>query len=97
MINSELLANYMNDCCGAAHPDISKAVKLLQGYESKAADKYRNASRKEARAAPCRLEDHDRNRDFRKSRQLYHQGRSTIEQYRDDILNIFCFVPKKNI
>ena len=56
----------MNNCCGAAHPDISKAVKLLQGYESKAADKYRNGSREDARAAMCRIEDHDRNRDFAK-------------------------------
>ena len=30
----------MNDCCGAAHPDMDKAVKLLQLYESKAEDKY---------------------------------------------------------
>ena len=85
----------MNDCCGAAHPDMAKAVKLLQGYESKAADKYTNASKKEARVASSRLADHDRDRDFRAARKLYHQKRSTLEQYRDDILNIFGFLPKK--
>ena len=65
----------MNDCCGAAHPDMAKAVKLLQGYESKAADKYTNASKKEARVASSRLADHDRDRDFRAARKLYHQKR----------------------
>ena len=69
-------------------------IQIFQGYESKAADKYRNGSREDARAAMCRIEDHYRNRDFRQARQHYHNNRSSLEQYRGDILNIFSFTPK---
>ena len=73
---------------------MDKAVKLLQLYESKAEDKYRNASRKEAKPANARLEDRDRDRDFRNARKLYHQKRSSLEQYHGDVLNVFSFKPK---
>ena len=35
--------------CGVAKPNIDKAVKLLQQYETTATDKYKNATKKYAK------------------------------------------------
>ena len=40
--------NKMRIFCGAAQPDISKAVRLLRIYETTAHDKYKNAQKKSA-------------------------------------------------
>ena len=41
--------NKMRLFCGAAKPNIGKAVKLLQQYETTATDKYKNATKRYAK------------------------------------------------
>ena len=48
--------NKMKLFCGAAQPNISKAVKLLRQYETTAHDKYKNAQKQNARP-PVRKPD----------------------------------------
>ena len=56
---------------------------------------YENASKSNAIKYNSRIEDHDRDRDFRRAREQYRKGRSTVEQYISDILDIFRFEPKR--
>ena len=58
---------------------------------------YSNASKINAVPYVSRRDDHDRDMDFRRARRMYLQGRSTIEQYLEDILDIFRFEPKRKL
>jgi hypothetical protein len=65
-------------------------------YELRSRVMYSNASK--INAVPNVLvsrDDWQHDLEFRRARKLYLQGRSTIEQYLEDILDIFRFEPKK--
>ncbi len=60
--------------CGVANPDINKAVGLLREYQIRSSIMYKNTSKSNAIKYNSRIEDHDRDRDFRRAREQYRKG-----------------------
>jgi hypothetical protein len=85
----------MKKYCGAAEPDINKATRLLRQYETKSRIAYLNASKPNAFPYISRREDFERDTEFRLARKTYEKGKYTIEEYLEEIMDIFQFVPKK--
>ena len=84
-----------NDACGAAKPNIDKAVALLQQFELGAQIKFANAKKPNSRAPPQAPDIIRREAEFRKLRELYQAGKVTLKVYTDEIRDIHRFEPKR--
>ena len=67
--------------CGAANPQIEKAMGLLHQYERNARDKYLNAKKSTARAPSQRPETAIREANFRQARRFHRDGIRTLQDY----------------
>ena len=85
----------MKLACGAAKPNIDKAVALLKQFELGAQIKYANGKIPSARAPPQAPDIIRREAEFRKLRELYKAGKVTLKVYTDEILDIYRFEPKR--
>jgi len=87
--------NKMKLFCGAAQPNISKAVKLLRQYETTAHDKYKNAQKQNARPPVRRPEVAKKETEFVQLRTLFRTKVVRFKDYFNLILNLYQFYPKK--
>ena len=85
----------MNNFCGAADPNIDKAVKLLQQYDVVSYNKFKNAQKETAQQPRSENSVKERNIKFRLTRKLHRKGKLSTEVYAQEILEIYKFVPKK--
>lgn len=91
----ESFNNAMKHYCGAANPNIYKAVKLLKTYEITAEATYKNAKKSTAKAPYKKPEDRERDVKLKQLRDFLNEGTITLEVYITKILNIHKFEPKK--
>ena len=89
--------NRMKKFCGAADPNIDKAVSLLKQYETTAKDKYNNAKKETARAPAQALDVATRDTNFRQARRFHREGIISLVDYFKQINNLYKFEPKKSM
>ena len=89
--------NRMKLFCCAANPNIDKAVRLLQQYESTSSDKYNNAKKISAKPPHMKPEQLKRNTNLKQLKDLLNEGSITLKVYLDRIIDIHKFEPKKEI
>jgi hypothetical protein len=88
--------NYkMKVFCGAADPNIDKAVGLLQQFEAAASDKYINAKKSTAKAQAQDPDIVRRDESFKLLRNLLRNGRLDLEAYKSEVLDLHKFEAKK--
>jgi hypothetical protein len=87
--------NKMKLYCGAAHPDIFKATKLLRQYESTNSDKFDNAIGANGKSDKQSQETRDRNLLFNLYRKQLDDGIITFKKYHEYIMDLYKFQPKK--
>jgi hypothetical protein len=80
--------------CGAANPNIDKAVSLLITYETSARDKYENAKRSSARSSQRNPEVAIKETNFFQLMSLQRQSFITFQVYLSQILDLYSFIPK---
>ena len=85
----------MKKFCGAADPNIDKAVSLLKQYETTAKDKYNNAKKETARAPAQALDVATRDTNFCQARRFHREGIISLVDYFKQINNLYKFEPKK--
>ena len=83
--------------CGAANPNVDKAVRLLQQYETTSSDKYNNAKKSTAKPPYKRPDQQKRDANFKQLKDLLNDGSITLKVYIDRIVDLYRFEPKKNI
>jgi hypothetical protein len=88
--------NKMKLFCGYADPKIDKAVNLIQLHERTARDKYENGKKENARAPAQKPEDIVKEERFRQARRFLRDGKITHAVYKQEILEMHQFMPKKN-
>ena len=81
--------------CGAAKPNIDKAVKLIQQYETTATDKYKNATKRYAKNPYATPETQVREAKFKQYKEFLKDGALTLRKYIDEIVNIYSIEPKR--
>jgi hypothetical protein len=79
--------------CGAANPNMDKAVKLLKTFETTKEATYKNAKKSTAKLSYKRPEDRDTK--FKQLKDLLKVGTISLEVYINKILDIHKFEPKK--
>ena len=75
---------------------IDKAVNLIQLHERTARDKYENGKKENARAPAQKPEDIVKEERFRQARRFLRDGKITHAVYKQEILEMHQFMPKKN-
>ena len=81
--------------CGAANPNVDKAVRLLQQYETTSSDKYNNAKKSTAKPPYKRPDQQKRDANFKQLKYLLNDGSITLKAYIDRIVDLYRFEPKK--
>ena len=85
----------MKPYCGAANPNMDKAVKLLKTFETTAEATYKNAQKSTAKPPYKKPENRDRDTKFKQLKDLLKDGTISLEIYINKILDIHKFEPKK--
>jgi len=87
--------NKMKLFCGAANPNVDKAVRLLQQYETTSSDKYKNAKKSTAKPPYKRPDQQKRDANFKQLKDLLNDGSINLKVYIDRIVDLYRFEPKK--
>jgi hypothetical protein len=87
--------NKMKLFCGAANPNVDKAVRLLQQYETTSSDKYKNAKKMTAKPPYKRPDQQKRDANFKQLKDLLNDGSINLKVYIDRIVDLYRFEPKK--
>ncbi|CAF1097749.1 unnamed protein product [Brachionus calyciflorus] len=76
--------NKMKLYCGAANPNIDKAVRLLQQHESASSDKYKNAKKKTAKAPYKSPDQQKKDAYFKQQKKLLNDESDVTDDENDD-------------
>ena len=87
--------NKMKLFCGAVNPNIDEAVRLLQQFDAKSSDKYRNAKKSTARPPYKAPDQQKRDANFKQLKVLLIDGSISLKVYIDRIVDLYKFEPKK--
>jgi hypothetical protein len=85
----------MNGYCGAANPDIEKAVSQLQLHESSCKLKYNNSKKSTAHQPAQKDLDNTRDIKFKEARRYFHAEKLSLQEYHQEVCRIHSFEPKK--